>query len=184
VVSEHRDLLFAEALHYFELGEPFHDTMEEMQSAGAARRPFRSGSSPRRGTCKLIEHVEIPARAASPERGETGHSGILTTSTSPTSSECSTCRQSVQHMSDAQLAAFLRRAGYQPSRSQLSARGEIGQDLRVGAPGAPATDGGAVQGVFVLLPGTLSRRVGAAPLGRAPGGPPGVGVAPSAGRVE
>jgi hypothetical protein len=108
---EHRDALFAEALHYYELGEVFHDTLEESNS------PERVASLQERlitpaWQVRLIDHlVKLPAPHL-PDAENTGHSGIVTTQYVAGLQRVLDLPQTVQHMSDAQLAAFLRRAGY------------------------------------------------------------------------
>jgi hypothetical protein len=111
--AKHRDALFAEALHYFELGEPFHDTMEEMQS------PERLAALQERlitpaWHARLIEHLQkLPAPHLPGEESQ-GFSGVVTTQYVSNLQRVLDMPQAVQHMSDAQLAAFLRRAGFHP----------------------------------------------------------------------
>jgi hypothetical protein len=111
--SEHRDALFAEALHYFEAGERFHDTTEEMQD------PVRLSSLQERlitpaWHIKLLEHLKTLPAPHLPSEEQPGHSGILTTQYVAGLQRILDLPNSIQNMSDAQLAAFLRRSGYHP----------------------------------------------------------------------
>jgi hypothetical protein len=109
----HRDALFAEALHYFELGEAFHDTMEEAQS------PERMASLQERlitpaWQIRLIEHLKNLPQPHLPDEEKPGLPGVLTTQYVANLQRVLDLPPAVQHMSDAQLAQFLRRAGYHP----------------------------------------------------------------------
>jgi Virulence-associated protein E len=109
--SEHRDALFAEALHYFEKGEAFHDTIEESQS------PERLASLQDRlitpaWQVRVIEHLKNLPAPHLPTEDKPGHPGIITTQYIADLHRILDLPQAVQNMSDAQLAAFIRRAGY------------------------------------------------------------------------
>jgi hypothetical protein len=91
--ESHRDLLFAEALHAYELGERFHDTTEEMQSPERLSALQDRLVTPAWQLPSMMEHLKSLPAPHLPSEDAPGHSGILTTySTSPTSSACWTCR--------------------------------------------------------------------------------------------
>jgi hypothetical protein len=111
--DEHRDSIFAEGLHFYELGERFHDTAEEMQS------PERLASLQERlitpaWQTRLIDHLRTLPHPHLPAEDKPGHAGMLTTQYVANLQRVLDLPPVVQHMSDAQLASFLRRAGYHP----------------------------------------------------------------------
>jgi hypothetical protein len=111
VVREPPRRLFAEALQAFELGERFHDSTEEMQS------PERLSALQERlitpaWHAKLMEHLKSLPAPHLPGEEKPGHSGILTTTYVANLQRVLDLPASIQNMSDAQLASFLRRAGY------------------------------------------------------------------------
>lgn len=106
--DDNRDALFAEALYYFEAGEPIYDTRAEHQSEGR-----RSALGERMMTpawqMRLLEHLRaLPI----PKLGEGGSHGALTPSYVAQLQRTLDLPSSVQHMSDTQLASFLHRAEF------------------------------------------------------------------------
>jgi hypothetical protein len=112
-LQSHRDLIFAEALHYYEAGEVFHDTMDEAQSPERLSSLQERLITPAWHT-KLMEHLKSLPAPHLPGEERPGHSGILTTTYVANLQRVLDLPNSIQNMSDAQLASFLRRAGYHP----------------------------------------------------------------------
>lgn len=109
----HRDRLFAEAVHYFDLGEKFHDSAEEM-AAPERKAALASRLITPAWQVRLMEHlVKLPGPSLPDELDNpAGNCGILTTQYISNLQRVLDLPASVQHMSDAQLASFLQRAGY------------------------------------------------------------------------
>lgn len=112
---EHRDRLFAEALHYFELGEKIHDSIDEMDSPERKEALEQRLVTPA-WQVRLLDHIRALPSPSLPigDDDPTGTSGVLTTQYISNLQRALDLPQAVQHMSDAQLASFLRRAGYHP----------------------------------------------------------------------
>lgn len=107
-----RDRLFAEALYYFEKGERFHDSVEEMKSPDRLAALESHLITPA-WQVKVIEHLKsLPLPHIPSEDGTGGNSGMLTTQYIADLQRTLDLPNAVQHMSDAQLAKFLQRAGY------------------------------------------------------------------------
>jgi hypothetical protein len=111
--SENRDQLFAEALERFELGERFHDTTEEMQSPERLTALQERLITPA-WQLRVIEHIKSLPAPHLPAEDAPGFSGIVTTQYVANLRRVLDLPPAIEHMSDAQLAAFLRRAGYHP----------------------------------------------------------------------
>lgn len=111
--DEHRDRLFAEAVHYFDLGEKFHDSEEEM-NAPERKEALESRLMTPAWQIRLLEHLAALPPPSLPvgDNDPTGNSGILTTQYVSNLQRVLDLPSAVQHMGDAQLASFLRRAGY------------------------------------------------------------------------
>jgi hypothetical protein len=89
--AEHRDALFAEALHAYEAGERFHDTTEEMLS------PTRLAALQDRlvtpaWQVRILDHLKSLPTPASRKRESRATRASSPGSTSRTSSGCWTCR--------------------------------------------------------------------------------------------
>lgn len=110
---ENRDALFSEAVHYFEQGEAFHDTQEEMHSPERQQALLERMITPAWQT-RIIEHLKSLPAPRLPEEDNEGNAGVLTTQYIASLQRVLDLPPVVQHMSDAQLAGFLRRAGYAP----------------------------------------------------------------------
>lgn len=118
--ADHRDALFAEAKHHFDLGERFHDTTDEMLA------PERLSALEERLLTpvwhqRILDHLlSLPRPHLPPslldselsEASDTGFSGVLTVQYVANLHRVLDLPPALLHMSDAQLASFLRRAGY------------------------------------------------------------------------
>lgn len=120
---DHRDRLFAEAVYYFDLGEKFHDTMDE------ATAPERLDALQERLITPawqgaIIDHLMSLPLPRLPTDEDAGFSGVLTTQYIPQVRNILDLPPDVQRMSDAQLASFLRRAGFMSHTIGYRANGQ------------------------------------------------------------
>lgn len=117
--EEHRDELFAEALYAFEQGEVFHDTVAEFNSIERRREMDERLATPA-WQLRIIDHLKSLPVPHLPTKDEPGFAGYLSTKYVAELQRVLDLPNAVQSMSDAQLASFLRRAGY--TQSPLSYR--------------------------------------------------------------
>jgi hypothetical protein len=110
---ENRDALFAEALHYFEAGEVYHDTTEEMQEPERLKSLEERLITPAWHQ-RILDHLKNLPVPHLPEGERPGHPGVVTTQYIANLQRILDLPPAVNHMSDAQLATFLRRSGYAP----------------------------------------------------------------------
>jgi hypothetical protein len=110
-LRDNRDRLFAEALHYFEAGEAIYDTFQEVQSPERQQALTERMITPA-WQVRVIEHLKSLPLPRLPEGDDSGYSGLLTTQYVANLQRTLDLPPAVQHMSDAQLASFLRRAGF------------------------------------------------------------------------
>lgn len=110
---EHRDRLFAEAVHYYETGEKFHDGADEMASPARLAALEARLITPA-WQVRLIDHLRNLPLPSLPEGDTPGNPGIVTTQYVADLQRVLDLPPVVQHMSDAQLASFLRRGGLHP----------------------------------------------------------------------
>lgn len=111
--EDNRDALFAEAKALFLSGAVFHDTWQEQNSPERARMMEERMVTPAWHT-RIMDHlVRLPAPHL-PDAEHSGFSGIVTTQDVANLKTTLDLPQAVQNMSDAQLASFLRRAGFGP----------------------------------------------------------------------
>jgi hypothetical protein len=128
---EHRDLLFAEAKHFFEKGERFHDTLEEANSPHRLKQMQARLVTPA-WQIKLLQHLQnLPKPYPPASDTGMGSSGVLTHHTVAALQEVLSLPPSLAHMNAAQLVTFLQRAGYLPLR--LSYRPPEGQPTKLNA---------------------------------------------------
>lgn len=109
--SEHRDRLFAEAAHYYRLKEPIFDSPEEMHAPERQALLEERMMTPAWHT-RLINHLKSLPPPTIPSDESQGHAGVVTTQYVADLRSPLDLPPVVQNMSDAQLASFLRRAGY------------------------------------------------------------------------
>jgi hypothetical protein len=106
-----RDALFAEALYWFEHGEAYHDTLEELQDTRRQREMTRRMVTPA-WQLKLLKHLQNLPVPKLPSDDEPGFSGVLSPDYIASLQQTLELPLSVTHMNMAQLASFLHRAGY------------------------------------------------------------------------
>lgn len=113
---EHRDALFAEALHFYDKGERFHDTLEEANSPHRQKQMQARLVTPA-WQIKLLQHLQNLPKPRPPTNDDSlGSSGVLTHHTVAALQEVLQLPQTIAHMNAAQLVTFLQRAGYLPLR--------------------------------------------------------------------
>ena len=106
-----RPLIFSEALHAFNQGEPFHDTLEELQSEHRQAQMQERMVTPAWHQ-SIIDHLAIlPNPRLASEEGP-AVSGILTTQYIADLQGPLRLPPQIQHMSNIMLSSFLKRAGY------------------------------------------------------------------------
>lgn len=106
-----RDALFAEAIYFFDQGERFHDTLEEIASEGRQRALAQRQVTPA-WQMKLFNHLRALPKPHLPSADLTGSSGCLSPSYIADLQTILDLPNAVQHMGASQLAFFLKRAGY------------------------------------------------------------------------
>jgi hypothetical protein len=110
-LREHRDELFAEALHFFEKGEAFHDTMEE-QEAEHRQLQIQARMVTPAWQLKLLKHLQsLPVPHITNDDGM-HFSGFITPDYVSNLKDTLNLPGSVEFMNAAQLSSFLRRAGF------------------------------------------------------------------------
>jgi predicted P-loop ATPase len=112
---EHRDILFAEAMHFFEKGERFHDTLEESNSPHRQKQMQARLVTPA-WQIKLLQHLQNLPKPRPPDKDGLGSSGVITHHTVAALQDVLSLPPSIAHMNAAQLVTFLQRAGYLPLR--------------------------------------------------------------------
>lgn len=113
---ENRDMLFAEAKHFFEKGERFHDTLEETNAPHRVAQMQARLVTPA-WQVKLLQHLQRLPKPHAPEPDDSlGFSGVLTHHTVADLQGVLSLPPSIAHMNAAQLTTFLQRAGYLPIR--------------------------------------------------------------------
>jgi hypothetical protein len=108
---DHRDELFAQALYHFNRGEEFHDTYRELNSVERRKTMDERLVTPA-WQMRIIDHLRSLPVPKLPSGDEVGHPGYLTTKYVAELYRVLDLPPTVQQLSDAQLATFLRRAGY------------------------------------------------------------------------
>jgi hypothetical protein len=108
---QHRDILFAEAKYFFECGERYHDTLEELQSPHRLQAMQQRLVTPA-WQIRLLQHLQNLPRPSLPQGDSLGFSGVLMAEYVAQLQSTLDLPQSVAHMTGAQLGSFLQRAGY------------------------------------------------------------------------
>jgi hypothetical protein len=110
-LRENRDALFAEAMHFFEQGEAFHDSLDELQSEERQKALTRRLVTPA-WQQKLLQHINaLPIPHLTGDEGMR-FPGVITTQYVANLQKQLDLPQSVAHMTSSQLAAFIKRAGF------------------------------------------------------------------------
>lgn len=108
-----RDQLFAEGLAAYRAGEQFHDTMEEMK-APERRQALDERLVLPAWQGRLVKYIEDLPHPHLPDADGLGSPGAYSATYLAELESMLNLPSEVQRMSDAQLAAFFRRAGYAP----------------------------------------------------------------------
>jgi hypothetical protein len=107
-----RDMLFAEAKYFFEHGERYHDTLEEIQSEHRQQQMQARLITPA-WQVKLLQHIQSLPKPSIPQPPDNlGFSGVLTGQYVSGLQTALDLPNSVQHMTAAQLGSFIQRAGF------------------------------------------------------------------------
>jgi hypothetical protein len=110
-LRENRDALFAEAMYFFEQGEAFHDSLDEIHNEERQRALTKRLVTPA-WQQKLLQHIHaLPAPHVNGDQGMS-FSGVINTQYVANLQKLLDLPQSVAHMTSSQLAAFIKRAGW------------------------------------------------------------------------
>jgi hypothetical protein len=110
-LREHRDALFAEAMYFFEKGEAFHDSLDE-QDAKHRQQQLAARLVTPAWQLRILRHLRnLPTPHITNDDGM-HFSGMLKPDYVATLKDTLDLPPAVEFMHSAQLASFLRRAGY------------------------------------------------------------------------